>query len=427
MPCTVIRPGDLADTILDNKRHPEWNGERTKLVYAWPKNTELWNKYAEIRAESLRAGRRGEEATEFYRQHRAEMDEGAEVAWPERYNYDELSAIQHAWNLRLQDERAFWAEYQNEPLPETTEPSGGLTADQVADKVNRVPRGEVPADAITLTAFVDVHQSLLYWLVIAWAEDFTGYVVDYGTYPRQDRGYFAAYDARPSLSDILPGAGLEACLRKGLDEAVAACVGREFRRADGAIMRVERCLVDANWGQATDLVYDFCRYSPFAGSLLPSHGRYIGAASRPLNDYQRRPGDRCGLNWRIPSPANARAMRYVIYDTNYWKSFVAGRLAMAIGDRGGLTLFGCNPNDHRLLADHLTAEYRVRTEGRGRVVDEWRQKAVHRDNHWLDCLVGCAVAASIQGIAPPGLERAAKPERKRISFAELQRQKRMRS
>ena len=60
----------------------------------------------------------GREATEFYRQHREEMDAGAVVAWPERYNDDELSAIQHAMNLKLRDEAAFFAEYQNEPLLE---------------------------------------------------------------------------------------------------------------------------------------------------------------------------------------------------------------------------------------------------------------------------------------------------------------------
>ena len=46
------------------------------------------------------------DATEFYRQHREAMDAGAVVAWPERYNHDELSAIQHAMNLKLQDEAA---------------------------------------------------------------------------------------------------------------------------------------------------------------------------------------------------------------------------------------------------------------------------------------------------------------------------------
>jgi hypothetical protein len=33
MPCTVIRPGDMADNILDRDKHPEWNGERTRMVY----------------------------------------------------------------------------------------------------------------------------------------------------------------------------------------------------------------------------------------------------------------------------------------------------------------------------------------------------------------------------------------------------------
>jgi hypothetical protein len=118
MPCTVIRPDDMADNILDRDKHPEWNGERTKMVYRFPANEKLWQKYAEVRAESLRMGHGGREATEFYRANREAMDEGAVVAWPERFNHDELSAVQHAMNLKLQDEAAFFAEYQNEPLAE---------------------------------------------------------------------------------------------------------------------------------------------------------------------------------------------------------------------------------------------------------------------------------------------------------------------
>ena len=60
MPCTVIRPGDMADNILDRDKHPEWNGERTKMVYAFPTNEKLWQQYAEIRAEGLRKRPRDE-------------------------------------------------------------------------------------------------------------------------------------------------------------------------------------------------------------------------------------------------------------------------------------------------------------------------------------------------------------------------------
>jgi len=87
----------------------------------------------------------------------------------------------------------------------------------------------------------------------------------------------------------------------------------------------------------------------------------------------------------------------VVFDTNYWKSFVHARLAVPMGDAGSLSLFGHKPEHHRLIAEHLTSEYRVKTEGRGRTVDEWKLRVDGLDNHWLDCLVGAAVAASMEG------------------------------
>jgi hypothetical protein len=103
MPCTVIRPGDMADNILSREKHPEWNGERTRMVYSFPSDEKLWLRYGELRAESLRMYGDMRLATEFYSSHRSAMDDGAQIAWPERFNHDELSAIQHAMNLKLQD------------------------------------------------------------------------------------------------------------------------------------------------------------------------------------------------------------------------------------------------------------------------------------------------------------------------------------
>ncbi len=59
-------------------------------------------------------------------------------------------------------------------------------------------------------------------------------------------------------------------------------LGKEWRRDDGAMMRIERCLIDANWGQSTDVVYQFCRQSRFAPILLPRHAKYVGASSIDL-------------------------------------------------------------------------------------------------------------------------------------------------
>jgi len=74
--------------------------------------------------------------------------------------------------------------------------------------------------------------------------------------------------------------------------------------------------------------------------LLPSHGRYVGASSIPFSEYKRKRGDRVGLNWRIPLVRGRRSVRHVVFDTNYWKSFVHARLAVPMGDPGCLSLFG---------------------------------------------------------------------------------------
>jgi hypothetical protein len=424
MPCTVIRPGDMADAILDRDRHPEWNGQQTKLVYAFPTEEALWKRYAEVRAESLRQGHGGDEATAFYRDHRAAMDEGAVVAWPERFNHDELSAIQHAMNLRLQDEAAFFAEYQNEPLPAETVSDDELTVEQIAGKLNRMGRGEVPVGVNHVTAFIDVQGNLLFWVVAGWEDDFTGYVLDYGAYPDQKRPYFTLRDARPTLTGILPGGGVEAAIYAGLEALTGQIIDRAWRRDDGADLRVERCLIDANWGSSTDVVYQFCRQSVHAGAVLPSHGRFVGASSQPFSEYKRRPGDRVGFNWRMPNVQGKRAVRHALYDTNFWKSFVHARLAVPMGERGCLSLFGDKPETHRLFAEHVTAEYHVRTEGRGRTVDEWKMRPERSDNHWLDGLVGAAVAASIQGAILPGTGGREPAKRDRVSFRDLQNKSR---
>lgn len=254
-------------------------------------------------------------------------------------------------------------------------------------------------------------------------DDFTGFVVDYGVFPDQKRPYFTLRDARQTLTMATKSSGLEGSIYAGLESLTDSLLGREWKRDDGAMLRIERCLIDANWGSSTDVVYQFCRQSAHASIVMPSHGRFVGASSQPFSEYKRRPGDRVGHNWRVPNVRGKRAVRHVVYDTNYWKSFIHARLAVAMGDRGCLSLFGTNPETHRLFADHLSAEYRVKTEGRGRTVDEWKMRPERADNHWFDGLVGCAVAASMQGVVLGGSEAKLQPERKRVSFAELQRRR----
>ncbi len=77
-----------------------------------------------------------------------------------------------------------------------------------------------------------------------------------------------------------------------------------------------------------------------------------------------------------------------------------------------------------MLAEHLTSEYFVKTEARGRSVDEWKQRPEQPDNHWFDCLVGSAVAASMQGVVLFGTDRDVPEKRNRLSFKEMQGRRR---
>lgn len=418
MPCTIIRPGDMADIILNRNTHPDWNGEKTRMVYRFPTNMKLWEEYAEIRAEALRTEGNFQKATEFYLANREAMDAGAEVSWEARFNHDEVSALQHAMNLKFQDEAAFMSEYQNDPLPDDTADDSLLSVDEICAKINGLARRRVPLKCDRLTMFVDVQKALLFYVVIAWAEDFTGAVIDYGSWPDQHRHEYSLADANPSIQTLFPKAGFEGALYAALSALTDECLGREWEREDGAVLKIERALVDANWGQSTDVVYQFCRQSSHAGVILPSHGRYVGASSKPMTEYRKQQGDRLGFNWMIPNVAGKRAIRHVIYDTNYWKSFIHARLAVPVGDKGSLTLYGRIPGAHQLFAEHLTAEYRVKTQGRGRTVDEWKLKPQSHDNHFLDCVAGCAVCGSMLGATLPELGTVRPAPRARIKLSD---------
>ena len=401
---TVIHRDDLADRLLDRQQHPAWHGRRMKLIYDWPESEDLWGQYAELRKEGQRTGAGVEEATAFYATHRTAMDAGARVGWEARHNEDELSALQHAWNLRIdRGEQAFASEFQNEPLVDDSD-TGKLDKRGLALRSLNLARAIVPNGHNTLTAFVDVQEKLLFWSVLSWNESFGGHVVSYGTYPEQGSVFFEAKNAKQTLAMKARGAGFEGSLHAGLEALTVELLSREWKREDGAAMRIGQLLIDANWGQSTSTVRTFVRRSNFSALILPSHGRGIGASGQAIGEKKGARGDRLGLNWRIGQISEGQ--RSVVFDSNYWKTFIAARLRLALGDPESIAF---HKGNHDLLCEHLTSEYPVRVEGRGRVVDEW--KSAGRENHWLDCLVGCAVAASIQGVHPTATEAAGRKRR----------------
>lgn len=273
-----------------------------------------------------------------------------------------------------------------------------LGARAVMERVNGLQRREVPAEAEHLTAMIDVQANLLYYSVYAWSGRFSGWCIDYGTYPEQDgRKYFTLNDAKHTLKRWMPTASWEDQVYAGLMELTEDLCGRAWSgrawMAGPTPLQLDLCLIDANWVPVSDAVGSACINSPYSAQLMPSRGMRYGANSRPIRDREMKPGYRLGHYWY--TRPRAGDIREVVWDTNIWKSHFMTRMGLPLGDPGSVSLFGHDPEEHQMLAEHVTAERSTETEGRWTRASEWKLREPGLDNQLFNCSVGCAVAASI--------------------------------
>jgi hypothetical protein len=389
---TVIQKNDLADRLLDRERHASWHGRRMKTVYEWPTRIDLWEQYAELRRKGMKEARGTAEADAFYLANREAMDAGARVGWPARIKKGEVSAIQNAWNHRIdRGEAAFFAEFQNEPLEEKSI-TEAILPEHVVKATSPVPQLIIPSELHTLTAFIDVQKTLLYWMVVAWGHKFRGHVVEYGVFPDQGRTYFTHRDARQTLQKAFKVEQDSAAITAGLEELSKQLLERDYGREDRqGSLKIRQLFIDANYSQQRQTVRDFCRRSKWGPRILPTHGRFVGPDTKPIGDRDPRRGERMGTNWMTEM---IRRQEHVIFDRNFFFSFVAARLKLPKGDPYGITL---HAGQHDLLADHLTSNTPKERPGKIRSMTFWEQ-IPGREDDWLDCLVGATVAASYCGI-----------------------------
>ena len=405
MACTVIRRGDVADICLDRQQSPEWNGTRYGLLEAMPVNEELWKQYHEIWAESQRTGHGISEATEFYRKHQREMDEGAMPTWPERFEHDEISAIQYAMDKLYSNRDTFYSEYMNQPLDEISENEIRIEPQEIIAKVSGLPRYAVPQECTRVVAYIDVQAKLLPYVVMAFSDDGTGHVIDYGTFPDLKTWDWVLVDVTKTYQTA--GMGFEGSLTLALDTLTQQLIGHKYIREDGTEMQIERCLVDAAWGVSSSTVVTYCSRSQYSTVLMPSFGRSITADKRPYSEYRKIAGQTIGDFWLISK--NRQNVRVMEIDTNFVKTLVSMRIRTALGDKGSFQIWGKQHDVHtnaihRTLSQQMTAEYGIPTAGRSRTVNVWRLLP-GRDNHFWDCVCGCYAAASERGVSYAGSKR----------------------
>lgn len=396
---TKIADNDLVDQLSDRKQNPGWITIRAETVITMPNNFEkLWlGKYSDLlldfneedpnsQAEAL--GR----ATEFYRAHFDEMNEGAEVTWDSvPLEPGEISAIQHALNIYIiEGEDVFDAECQNNPSRNDIAGYLQLSA-SVRDRKNGLARDVIPGNTQISVFGIDVHDEILYWSKGAVLPDFSGSVINYGCFPPQPTAYFSHSKIKRKLTDFFPGCTVDEAILQGLQQVLSQL----------STMPYACGLIDS--GYKPEIVAEAIRLSAL-DHVYSSRGIGIGPAEKPMPEYDvspkraRRAGpDPLRPRWYFPREIRRR----VHFDANYWKDFGASRLTQADGP-GCWYLFGGERVDHSLYADHLCAEQPVAMSAKGRTVNVWKVVS-HRDNHYWDTYVLCQVAASIAGCQLPGL------------------------
>jgi hypothetical protein len=416
---TVIYRRDGMDRLLDRKASPQWRGDRCQLVYSWPDDEKIWDQYRGVHEAEMNAGGDGSKSKQFVLDHFDQMHKGSRVGWLQRFNENEASALQHAYNLRFRDEAAFWAEYQNAPLTAAAVAPFELDADEIASRTNRVQRNEVPIECEKITAFVDIQKSVLFYVVVAWEIRGRGHVIDYGTWPDQRRLYFSKSSIVHTLQAKYGTDSLNEALAAGLEELVDSLFARKYERQTSAqqsqqLLRLDRLGIDARWGYSTAVVRRFCRETQHLGRVHPMMGQFIGKDNRPWHKWTHKRSDLLGVHCKMQAPPkNTRGVAELLTDVNWWKSFAAERLSTPRSSDKAILLFDSPQHVHRLFAEHCTAETSSLEVGKsGNKVIEFKQARSDIDNDFWDCLVGACVLASIEGVKVDTESRDASREQK---------------
>lgn len=226
-----------------------------------------------------------------------------------------------------------------------------VTEDEIASRLRTDRRiGVVPDDAIFLTCGVDVQQSHLVYVVMAWGLEQRGYVVRWGTCPGFDH------------------------LKKTVLDVVYPNESRTL------VHRLPLMLIDS--GFDTDEIYRFCRDNHNQlHSVFPCKGGQANATDRPYKIQQH---ERSG----IP---------LVIVNTNWWQQVVQKALDKLLpGDPGSISLPVEAAGDRDFLAQLVNETPTTRLgEYGGNDKLLWVRRDMNAPNDFRDCVRYARCAAEM--------------------------------
>lgn len=394
--CTVIASGSMAHRLLDHDLHPEWDGLAYKMLVTFANNEKLWDDYANLRHQDQLSATAT--ATDFYLQHRKEMDEGCEVSWEARKKPDEISAIQSAYNLLIdRGKEVFWTEYQNEP-PAYVSTQYELDERRILTNLSGYERLTAPSGVEFIACGVDVNFSGLNWTLLGAKRDSTTYVLDHGKVP--DKGDLIPKDRSSGQTEV-----------QLVSQAIASLVQRMDSTTvmvDGEARRVGLMVVDC--GYMMDTVFA-------ALKAIKSTMNLIAVRGRDAKNYKLQKHNliRTGNNWQL---VRWQQGPVIVCNSDYWKEQVQKGFLLLPGVPGSISLYGRDMAPHLRFSAEIVGEIL-----REKVVTQmceyyrWERNVGHR-NDLLDSTAYAYAAIHASGASSQSVE-AYKPAPRQVEQVEV--------
>jgi len=390
MVCTVREHDCLTSRFLNRKTHPDWFGETYKSIIKMPDKMELWEAYKTKLGQGETPVEGKSIAQAFYVANMDAMKLGAVVAWEYDKLPDEVDALQSLMSIWAIDPEFFRCEIQQEGIVPVNTSGIRLDAQTLLTRLSMIPRGELPQEASYTAAFIDSSDQVLWWMVCGFGPDFSGWVIDYGTWPDQGSPIFYKNDLAKKISSQLPG--------KAWEEAFVHAHNMLEAQLFEDHPDIDLLMKDWSDGQHMPLIRSQIAASANRSRIRASKGFAPKPGRKPIHLWGDPHRDKAGTGWierRTESPV------HVQFDANIIKSMAARRLLTTIGAPSAITLPGSSESNNRLLVEHFTAENPKEMTYDGSTGVRW-ELIPGRDNDWWDCFCGCITAASVLGVKLSG-------------------------
>ncbi len=416
MSITPVCPGDVAYHFEKNEQ--SWDIVKYKMMSKFPDNHQWWMEtYAKtylnydrtVRGDRTRASL---EAKTLLENNYDMAHEGGEVTWDHAFGWEEepqteISAIQHAYNIILDDGMEdFEFECQCNTEYGTYEEGEFIhaPAQQIMSKTLPYKRGQVPQETAKIVCHIDINKDILTYVIMSSPSILRPHIIDYGTYPSQP-GLFSKRRILKPLATLYPEiTDHRDILYRACKDLIGILAERRYLREDGVELTLNRIGVDIKYEDA--YITRAIKESMYRHVVMPCSGVGVGPDDDMLHD--KPPADALTVyeNCFI-APNKSRTLDILYYDTNYFKTEVHKGFNLNEGLNGSISLFGlANSGEpmvfeaHQQYADQLNMEIPVRKQGpkhrRTRIV--WEEKIHQADNEYLDNTVNCMALLITEGI-----------------------------